>query len=366
MANVTLITGGDGYLGRRIAAKLLEETDSRLLLWLRAADASAFLSKQDVLAESFGRFEGRVEYCYGDLTGESPFDGIEPASICRIVHAAAVTRFNVDEGTARRVNIEGTEKLLRFAERCGALERLGLLSSIYASGMRAGPIPETPFVNAGFANHYESSKWAAETLLFEKYAHLPWRIFRIATAIADDANGQVSQHNAVHNTLKLLYYGLISTLPGKPGTPMYLVTGDFAADAVCRLMRVSGSERIFHVAHRREQSLSLDELITLVFEVFGADEFFRKRRIPRPLYVDEEAFELLHSALGAFAGGVVNQAVDSVAPFARQLFITKEVQNANLIAALGRDPAPDASAVVEATCRHLVRTKWGREKDRVS
>ena len=255
---------------------------------------------------------------------------------------------------------------MRFAERCGALERLGLLSSIYASGMRAGPIPETPFVNAGFANHYESSKWAAETLLFEKYAHLPWRIFRIATAIADDANGQVSQHNAVHNTLKLLYYGLISTLPGKPGTPMYLVTGDFAADAVCRLMRVSGSERIFHVAHRREQSLSLDELITLVFEVFGTDEFFRKRRIPRPLYVDEEAFELLHSALGAFAGGVVNQAVDSVAPFARQLFITKEVQNANLIAALGRDPAPDASAVVEATCRHLVRTKWGREKDRVS
>jgi len=62
----------------------------------------------------------------------------------------------------------------------------------------------------------------------------------------------------------------------------------------------------------------------------------------------------------------VNQAVDSVAPFARQLFITKEVQNANLIAALGRDPAPDASAVVEATCRRLVRTKWGREKDRVS
>src|SRR5437762_11685838 len=117
MANVTLITGGDGYLGRRIAARLLEETDSHVLLWLRAADASAFLTKKAVLAESFGRFEGRVEYCYGDLTGENPLDGIEPASICRIVHAAAVTRFNVDEGTARRVNIEGTEKIGRASCR---------------------------------------------------------------------------------------------------------------------------------------------------------------------------------------------------------------------------------------------------------
>ena len=38
---------------------------------------------------------------------------------------------------------------------------------------------------------------------------------------------QVTQHNAVHNTLQLLYYGFISTLPGSPATPVYLVTGDF-------------------------------------------------------------------------------------------------------------------------------------------
>jgi len=362
MANNTLITGADGYLGRRIAQTLLRQEDSRLQLWVRAPDAATFEKKKSRLAEQLPPDSGRVEYHWGDLTSEFPFAGLEPKSIRRIIHTAAVTRFNVDEVTARRVNIEGTEKLLRLAARCDSLERLGFLSTIYASGLRSGAIPETPLDDAGFANNYESSKWAAEQLLLEEYPQLPWRIFRIATAIADTASGQVTQYNAVHNTLQLLYYGLISTLPGNPETPLYLVTGDFAASAICSLMHSPREERIFHVAHRREQSLTLDQFITLVFEVFASDDFFRKRRIPRPLYVDEESFRLLHSALGAFAGGVVNQAMDSVAPFARQLFITKEVRNENMVTALGYDPAPDPSAVLRAACQDLVNTKWGREK----
>ena len=362
MTKRTLITGADGYLGRRIAQILLQKEDARLILWVRAADASAFENKRARLAGELLHDQGQVEYRWGDLAGDAPFDDIDPKSILRIIHAAAVTRFNVDQDTARRVNIEGTDKLLRFAGRCDSLERLGFLSTIYASGLHSGPIPETTLDDAGFANNYESSKWAAERLLAGKYERLPWRIFRIATAIADNSDGQVTQYNAVHNTLQLLYYGLISTMPGNPETPLYLVTGDFVANAVCSLMDSPREDRIFHVAHRREQSLTLDQFITLVFQVFESDDFFRKRRTPRPLYVDEKSFELLHSALGAFAGGVVNQAMDSVAPFARQLFITKEVQNANLIAALGRDPAPDPSAVVAGACRHLIRTKWGRQK----
>src|SRR5213593_675077 len=129
MANATLITGADGYLGRRIARILLKEEDARLILWMRAADASAFENKRARLAGQMLHDQGRVEYHWGDLAADAPFDDIDPKSIIRIIHTAAVTRFNVDQDTARRVNVEGTDKLLRYARRCDSLERLGFLST---------------------------------------------------------------------------------------------------------------------------------------------------------------------------------------------------------------------------------------------
>src|SRR5438445_4516778 len=119
--------------------------------------------------------------------------------------------FNAEADLVGRVNADGTEKLLRFAARSPGLESLGLISSIYASGLQSGPIAEIPFDGkAGFANHYESSKWESEARLLRGYASLPWKICRLATAIADDASGRVSQYNAFHNTLKLFHYGLMS------------------------------------------------------------------------------------------------------------------------------------------------------------
>lgn len=95
-----------------------------------------------------------------------------------MIHSAAVTRFNVDEDTARKVNTEGTEKILRFTNRCSSLEAFGLLSTVYASGLKAGAIEETPLDgSAGFANHYESSKWSSERARLTQYDHLPGGFF---------------------------------------------------------------------------------------------------------------------------------------------------------------------------------------------
>jgi nucleoside-diphosphate-sugar epimerase len=370
-----LITGADGYLGRRIARRL-RDAGMPLLLWVRATSGAELERKRAALDAELseprrdgmdtdsagtgpcGAASAAIRFASGDLAATEPFDGIDPDSVRLIVHTAAVTRFNVDEETARRVNVDGTAKLLRFAARCRRLERFEYLSTIYASGLREGPVREEPLPISRFANHYESSKWAAEQLVQE--SSLPWRILRVATVIADREDGTVTQYNAVHNTLQLLYYGLISTLPGLPETPLYFVTGDFAADAAAALLAHPSKETFFHLAHRREQSLTLEALVAIVFEVFEADAGFRKRRVPRPLYVDETAFEMLHQAVSTFTGGVVGQAMSSVAPFARELFVHKDVENGHMIEALGRDPAPDPAALVRRACASLVRSRWGR------
>ena len=356
-----MITGGDGYLGRQVARRYLEQTEAMIVLWVHATSQEQFTVKQQQVVGELGASGTRVRFCYGDLVQEHPFQDVAPTEVHTIIHAAAVTRFNVDEETARKVNIEGTEKLLDFAGGCPALRAFGLLSTVYASGLKAGRIDEVAFDGReGFTNHYERSKWAAETALLTRFDHLPWRIFRIATAIADDESGAVSQQNAFHNTLKLFFYGLLSLIPGKPQTPLYFVTGRFAADAVFELMQQAANHQIYHVAHTKEESLSLGALIDLAFETFMQEEDFKLRRILKPLWTDAEAFDLLAEGVHSFGGGVVNQAVSSVAPFARQLFVDKEIRNDHLASELKAYRAPDARRLMQNTCEYLVRMRWGR------
>jgi nucleoside-diphosphate-sugar epimerase len=357
-----LITGGDGYLGLALAKRYLQSTERSLLLWVRASDETEFAAKEERIRQRLGAEAGRVSCRWGNLVNAHPFDGIDPAEIGVIIHSAAVTRFNVDETTARRVNVEGTEKLLQFASRCPSLERFALLSTVYSSGLKSGPIEEEAMDNrAGFANYYEWSKWASENLLLTGFADLPWQIYRVSTVIADNEEGEVTQQNAFHNTLKLFYYGLLSLIPGKTETPLYFITGEFATHAVFSLLSAPLKRSIYHIAHTREESLSLETLIDLVFETYGERPEFKMRRVLKPLYSDAESFDLLAQGVNTFGAGILNQSVSSVAPFSKQLFIQKEVKNGNLVSALDDYRAPDARRLVRNACDYLVRTKWGRE-----
>ncbi len=359
-----LITGGNGYVGSRLARHYLERSGMDVVLWLHADSIAEFEHKRDKLRPRFEGFEQRLEYRSGNLTAAQPFTDVDPQSIDVVVHAAAVTRFNVEKELARQVNIEGTEKLLEFSRRCCNLERLALLSTVYSSGLRPGPIDETGFdANAGFANHYESSKWAAENLLMTRYDDLPWQIFRIATIIADDEDGTVSQYNAFHNTLKLLYYGLLPILPGKPDTPLYFVTGRFVTESIHTLLS-SAVHGIYHVAHTRAESLSLDELLQLTFKTFEREAGFSRRRVMRPLYTDEQSFARLAESVQGMSGAVMQQAMESVTPFAKQLFFRKDVRNTDLVSQLRGYRAPDPARLAENVCQYLMQTHWGRDETR--
>jgi len=225
-----LITGANGYLGSRIALRYAVRHRRPVIAWLHASQQDEFERKQAWLMRFTGQAASRIRCCWGDLASDEPFRAVDPSDVGAIVHSAAITRFNVERDLASTVNVRGTEKLLEFATRCPELEALGTLSTVYASGLKAGTVDETPLEgNHGFANHYEWSKWHCEELLLSRFAFLPWRLFRVATVVAEDERGQVVAHNALHNTLKLLYYGLVSLVPGLPRTPLYFVTADFVA-----------------------------------------------------------------------------------------------------------------------------------------
>jgi len=179
--------------------------------------------------------------------------------------------------------------------------------------------------------------------------------------IADSNDGHVSQFNAFHNTLKLFYYGLLSLIPGKEEAPVYFVTGEFVADAIFDLMNNSEDRAIYNVSHTESESLELGELIDIAFEAFDRGDDFRARRILRPLFSDAESFDLLAEGMNSFGGGIVNQAVSSVAPFAKQLFIHKRIINDNVVAGVEHYSPPEMRQLIRNTCDYLVRTKWGKQ-----
>lgn len=364
--SVIMITGADGYLGSLIALRFLQQTQAELIFWMRADSDQEQQRKRDLVQDLITTYPARIRVVFGNLIQTSPFIEIDATQITHIFHCGAVTNFNVDRQTANQINRDGTRKLLEFASNCARLRHFGLLSTVYASGLQSGQIDEVVMnVDGPFANHYERSKCEAEQILLDEYPDLPYAIYRLATVIAHDRSGEVRQYNVFHNTLRLFYHGLLTLVPGLATTPIYFISGEFAQNAVFTLAQycIDNDEngKIFHVSHAQHESITLGELIQIMYQCFGSDEHFAARRILPPLFVSEDSFATIALTYqGGLGGAVVRQAVDSIRPFAPQMYIKKSISNGNLQAVLaGYKPEPIVT-LLTATMQHLLQSKWGR------
>ena len=352
-----VVTGADGYIGSRVAGALLERGQTVVAI---VRDPAA---RPDVTSALRA---GGATIVQADLTDPGALHGLDPRSVRRVVHAAAVTRFNVDRETAQAVNVDGTRAVLEWAARCDDLDAISVVSTVYASGLRAGRVAEAPLAApAGFANEYEWSKHEAERIALAEFDHLPVQVVRLATVIADDESGAVTQRNAFHNTLRLLYYGLLSLVPGDPDTPLHLVSGRYATAAIVALLDASIPGRVANVA---APALRLADVLDAAWARFEAEPDFRRRRVLRPLFADEDSFAVLARETESFGSSVVAQAMATMAPFARQLYVAKDVDVAIARGALASHAieADDIERIVTATIDQLVTTRWGRTDGRAA
>ena len=370
MSGQVLITGSDGYLGRRISARLLAETDDRLILTVRASDRAELAAKEASLRRELDRIHGmagnRIDVVAADLREKEPFGSVDPCSVTGVVHTAAHTAFNIEHSVAQEVNINGTRQLGKFARGCPKLERLLALSTLFSSGRRVGTVEEVKHSEGpGFVNHYEWSKHEAESHLLAMCADVPLSIARLATIVADDETGTVTQYNAFHNTLKLFFYGLLSLMPGDPATRLYLATADFTSRGVVQLLRSQVPAGIYHLAPAPAETVTLGETIEIVVGVFEADNRFRRRRFLRPSFCDIDSFRDLVEATQGLSVSPMAQAIRSVAPFAEQMFLPKDFNNSRLRGVWPDYPLLEPRQLVAATCTRLVHTRWGRANGRV-
>jgi nucleoside-diphosphate-sugar epimerase len=273
-----------------------------------------------------------------------------------IVHSAASTAFRGSLDELRRVNVEGTARLLEFAQACPRLRRFIHLSTTCVCGDRTGIIPEAPLPDRpNFVNAYEHSKWEAEQIVLA--SALPVEIARLSIVAGSEQDGSVRRPGALHHTLYWLLKGLIPMMPGRPDSPVDLISTEFAAAAVRALFDAQPEAgRVVHVSSG-DRAPQLSALLE-----FLADLFKREHRgwatgaVSKPDLVDATTFALFEASARQ-SGDLLFQRVCDDA----QSFLPGLLHPRTLVTSLVRElPAPDWRVLTERVLAWLLANDWGR------
>jgi thioester reductase-like protein len=200
---LALLTGYPGFIGKRLAAKLLAG---------RADLAIAALVEprmMDAAAEAAAG-EERIQLIPGDIA--EPRLGMDDAAydrlaseVSHVFHLAAIYNLAVPLPVATRVNVGGTGNVLDLCLAAEGLERLSYVSTAYVAGTRRGIVYEHELVmGQGFKNHYESTKFQAEVWVRQLMDRVPTTILRPAIVVGDSSTGETQKFDGPYYILRTI------------------------------------------------------------------------------------------------------------------------------------------------------------------
>lgn len=245
-----LLTGATGRLGGRLAGELVA-AGCELVVVVRARSPQAARERIRAALQPHADPQ-RVVAVAGDVA--LPSLGLAPrdrsrlrASIEFVVHAAALTSFSAPLDEARAANVHATSNILAFAEGMPGLSLFAHLSTAFVAGKRIGRIREPELEHeSGFQNTYQRSKYEAELAVRSRGDAIPVAVFR-PSVVLDERAGSPNRQSAFRFAFELVRRRLLPAVPGKPDTPVDLVTERDAARAITRLLAAATQGETYHV-----------------------------------------------------------------------------------------------------------------------
>ncbi len=282
-----LVTGASGFLGVQLVRELLDrQPHARLALLIRDRPGQLGQQRSDLIVPPAER--DRVQVYSGDVGHHNC--GLEAAAYqrltaetTRVIHSAATVRFDHSLDEARRINVEGTRRVLDLAAGMRQLRSLAYVGTAYVAGERADLVRESELaVGQSYRNTYEQSKAEAEALVRSRLGSLPGVILRPSIIVGDSRSGATSSFKMMYWPLKIYARRLWRTVPGYPDAVLDIVPVDFVAAAVARLVfdeAALGST--VHLCAGPRGSATIQQIARRATEYFHA---------PEPRYVDPKFF----------------------------------------------------------------------------
>jgi thioester reductase-like protein len=200
---VALLTGYPGFIGRRLAAKLLDDQSDLELVAL--VEPRMMEAAREVPAG-----QDRLELIAGDIAerrlglDDEAYDRLA-SSVTHVFHLAAIYNLAVPLTVATRVNVGGTGNVLDLCLAAEGLERLAYVSTAYVAGTRTGVVYEHELaMGQGFKNHYESTKFQAEVWVRDVMDRVPTTILRPAIVVGDSRTGETQKFDGPYYILRTI------------------------------------------------------------------------------------------------------------------------------------------------------------------
>lgn len=230
------VTGGTGFIGRNLIARLLKRPGKIHVLVRRGS-----MEKFNALVERLDPPPNRLIAVSGDLS--KPKLGLSPAVLKQLsgkvrhfFHLAAIYDLTADEDTQIKANVGGTRNAIGAAEavRAGCFHHV---SSIAAAGLYPGVFKEDMFDEAEeLDDPYFRTKHDSEGLV-RSSCKRPWRIYRPGIVLGDSKTGEIDKIDGPYyffTLIKRMRALLPQWMPtiGIEGSRINVVPVDWLTDAM--------------------------------------------------------------------------------------------------------------------------------------
>src|SRR5688572_21431916 len=260
-----LITGGAGFLGKALAARLLQRGQ---LSGVNGDERIDRITLTDVVRAE-GLDDPRIEQVAGDIADRALVERVVRSGTTAIFHLAAVVsgQAEADFDLGMRVNLDGTRLLLEVCRAAGHCPRVVFASSVAVYG---GTLPEIVLESTPLTpqTSYGTQKAIAELLIadYTRKGFIDGRSLRLPTVTVRPGRPNAAASSFASGIIREPVNGEQSICPVTPATRMWVISPESAVGGFVHAHDLPAAR----LGHQR--SISLPGLSVTVGEMAAALE----------------------------------------------------------------------------------------------